>query len=89
MEIGIILIIHIGTNYIFTKQHNNGIKFRWCFIWFLEHNATTTDNPSIAAQTNGKIGINVPNPTANLHIAASTTLSALMRLSKLFSTNKT
>jgi hypothetical protein len=27
------------------------------------------------AQTNGRIGVNVVNPTANLHIAASTTLS--------------
>jgi hypothetical protein len=35
---------------------------------------------SISAQTNGRIGVNVVNPTANLHIAASTTLSALMRL---------
>jgi hypothetical protein len=42
--------------------------------------STTSGNPSILPQTNGRIGVNVVNPTTNLHIAASTTLSALMRL---------
>jgi hypothetical protein len=37
-------------------------------------------NPSVSAQTIGRIGVNVVTPTANLHIGASTTLSALMRL---------
>ena len=34
----------------------------------------------MSAQTQGKIGVNVVSPTANLHIAASTTLSAALRL---------
>jgi hypothetical protein len=46
-------------------------------VVFLQCTYTTK---TVSAQTNGRIGVNVVNPTANLHIAASTTLSALMRL---------
>jgi hypothetical protein len=40
----------------------------------------TNGDPSITPAATGKIGIGVVAPTANLHIAASTTASALMRL---------
>jgi hypothetical protein len=42
--------------------------------------SNTIGDPSISAQTSGKIGIGIVAPTANLHIAASTTDNALMRL---------
>jgi hypothetical protein len=41
---------------------------------------TVTGNPLTGATTSGKIGVGVSTPTANLDIAPSTTLSALMRL---------
>ena len=44
------------------------------------YDSNSTNNPSISAETNGRIGIGVVNPTAKLHIAASTTAAALMRL---------
>jgi hypothetical protein len=43
-------------------------------------NDTTAGNPSIVPTATGRIGVGVVAPTANLHIKASTTAAALMRL---------
>jgi hypothetical protein len=71
--------IIIGTNISLSAGTTNSINLGG--VLFANNTySTTSGNPSISAQTNGRIGVNVVNPTANLHIAASTTLSALMRL---------
>jgi hypothetical protein len=68
--------IIIGTNISLSAGTTNSINLGG--VLFANTYSTTSGNPSISAQTNGRIGVNVVNPTANLHIAASTTLSALM-----------
>jgi hypothetical protein len=48
-------------------------------VFYLSRNTFSelAGKPSVSAQTIGRIGVNVVTPTANLHIGASTTLSAL------------
>ena len=71
--------IIIGTNISLPNATTNAINIGGVLFGTGVYNYTNTD-PSITAQTNGKIGIGVVSPTANLHIAASTTAAALMRL---------
>jgi hypothetical protein len=71
--------IIIGTNISLPNETANGINLGGV-LFGTGTNSSDSGDPSITAQANGKIGIGVVTPTANLHIAASTTASALMRL---------
>jgi hypothetical protein len=70
----------IGTNITLPSSTTNSINLGGVLFGTGTHSNITGATPSFSAQTNGKIGIGVVSPTANLHIAASTTASALMRL---------
>ena len=71
--------IIIGTNISLPSGTSNTINIGGVLFGNGTY-STIIGNPSIVAQTNGKIGINIVNPTANLHIGASTTANALMKL---------
>jgi hypothetical protein len=71
--------IIIGTNISLPSGTTNSINLGGVLFGTGTY-STTAGTPSISGQTIGKIGINVVNPTANLHVAASTTANALMRL---------
>lgn len=72
--------IVIGTNISLPNGATNRINIGGVLFGLNTHSDIYSFNPSITAQTNGRIGINVVSPTANLHIGASTTEAALMRL---------
>jgi hypothetical protein len=71
--------IIIGTNISLPNATANAINLGGILFGTGAYSATT-GNPSINANTIGKIGVGVVTPTANLDIAASTTAAALMRL---------
>jgi hypothetical protein len=59
--------IIIGTNISLSAGTTNSINLGG--VLFANNTySTTSGNPSISAQTNGRIGVNVVNPTANLHM---------------------
>jgi hypothetical protein len=71
--------IIIGTNISLPNATTNAINLGGV-LFGVNTYATTTGDPSIAATATGRIGVGVVTPTARLHIAASTTAQALMRL---------
>lgn len=71
--------IIIGTNITLSAGTTNSLNIGGV-LYGINTYSTTSGTPSITPQANGRIGIGVITPTANLHIAASTTASALMRL---------
>jgi hypothetical protein len=71
--------IIIGTNISLPNAATNSVNIGG-ILFGINASNTFAANPSIIPSATGKIGVGVVTPTANLHIAASTTLSALMRL---------
>ena len=71
--------IIIGTNITLSAGTTNSLNLG-NVLYGINTYSTTSGFPSATPQSTGKIGIGVVTPTANLHIAASTTASALMRL---------
>jgi hypothetical protein len=72
--------IIIGANITLSAGTTNSLNIG-NVLYGINTYSTTAGNPSVTPQATGKIGVGVVTPTANLHIAASTTASALMRLS--------
>lgn len=71
--------IIIGTNISLPNATTNSINIG-NVIYGVNTYGTTTGNPSVVPTATGRIGVGVVTPTANLHIKASTTAAALMRL---------
>jgi len=71
--------IIIGTNISLPDNTVNSINLGGILFGTGAYSDSNGD-PSITPTSNGRIGVGVVLPTANLHIAASTTASALMRL---------
>ena len=80
--------IIIGTNISLQSGTRNSINLGGV-LFGINTYATTTGEPSIVAQTNGKIGINVVNPTNTLHVYSEAADTSGLRLERLTSSSPT
>jgi hypothetical protein len=80
--------IIIGTNISLPSGATNSINLGGVLFGTGTY-STITGNPSITGQNNGRIGINVVNPTANLHVYSETVNTSGLRLERLTSASPT
>jgi hypothetical protein len=71
--------IIIGTNISLPNATSNAMNLGGVLFGSNIY-STTSGDPSVVPSTSGRIGIGVVSPTANLHIAAATSVQALMKL---------
>ncbi len=74
--------IIIGTNISLLSATTNSLNIGGVLFGTGTY-GTTTGNPSILPQTNGRIGIGVVNPTQTLHVSGNTLLNGTLTVSGL------